>query len=256
MRIERSNLGKKRDQKRGNIGMSGNRKAKLATAACLLLAGSLLAASASAAGSASSAGANESFDYAMDAVHRLQETGIIAGMANGDLNLEGTLTRAQFAVILSKALNLDTTIANSDFTDVKDNAWYTGSIEALNNLIRKNGYTLGYPDGRFNPGGQISEAELIVLFDKALGVTVASASAQDKWYAPYIRAAVDNGILPENEQSQITADPANRAFTFYVSDYAFQHYKLDNGKTIYGAYHPEANVNSSAYSKDAAGTAK
>lgn len=73
------------------------------------------------------------------------------------------ITRAEFAVLLYQALNLDSEAGESPFADqIPD--W---ASEAVNSL-HKSGIVGGYPDGTFKPNNNISRAEIVSMLVRAL----------------------------------------------------------------------------------------
>lgn len=73
------------------------------------------------------------------------------------------ITRAEFAVLLYQALNLDSVTESAQFSDVIP-SW---AAEAVNSL-RKEGIIGGYPDGTFRPSNNISRAEIVSMLVRAL----------------------------------------------------------------------------------------
>lgn len=96
-----------------------------------------------------------------NAVFELSSLGIFTGDENGNLNLDDTMTRAEFAklaVIMSGiGENAGSSAAAPDFTDVSDKHWAAGyiSICASLGLMRGNG------DGTFSPGSSIKLEECV-----------------------------------------------------------------------------------------------
>lgn len=73
------------------------------------------------------------------------------------------ITRAEFAVLLYQALNLDSINEDAPFSD-QIPSW---AAEAVNSL-RKEGIIGGYPDGTFRPANNISRAEIVSMLVRAL----------------------------------------------------------------------------------------
>jgi hypothetical protein len=82
----------------------------------------------------------------------------------------GTLSRLDVALLLFKALGLKAkegvTVENAGFTDAASiPAEYLGIVAAL----KEAGVFRGFPDGTFQPNGQLTTAQLAVLVDRILG---------------------------------------------------------------------------------------
>ena len=112
------------------------------------------------------------------------------------------------AMILSSFVSFaeETTTAatqNLQFSDVEKNSVVGIAVESLvaNNIIN------GYPDGTFKPNGNITRAEFAAVIARFKGI--ANNLAEDavtgfsdldsddsyKWARPYVKAAVDSGII-------------------------------------------------------------
>lgn len=96
------------------------------------------------------------------AIEALAERGIITGMGGGLFCPDETMTRAQFAAIVIKALGLTPELCD-DFSDVADTAWYAGYVGTASRL----GLINGRGGGIFDPGGTITRQEAAVLVARA-----------------------------------------------------------------------------------------
>ena len=103
--------------------------------------------------------------WARQQIEVLAGQGIITGKGNDLFDPDGQITRAEFAVLLARLLDLK---ADADFpqafSDVSDQAWYKESVMALYQA----GIAAGSPAKGFNPGGKISREETAVLTAKVL----------------------------------------------------------------------------------------
>lgn len=108
--------------------------------------------------------------YAKDAIQQLMEAGIINGTGDGKFDPTGKIKREDFAIILSKALGLDTSAGPSapTFSDVPQNHYAYAFIEAVAAAKLVNG--IGY--GQFGTGQNLSRQDMAVLFVRALGMDV------------------------------------------------------------------------------------
>ena len=96
------------------------------------------------------------------AIEALASRGIIDGMGNGLFAPEETMTRAQFAAIVVRALGL-TPKADSVFTDVTSDKWYAAYVGTASSY----GIINGIGSGRFNPEGTITRQEAAVMVARA-----------------------------------------------------------------------------------------
>lgn len=103
-------------------------------------------------------------DTPEEAAKKLVEAGLIKARE------DGKLTRLEVALLLFQALGLKEktgiTSATLGFTDAGDiPAWHWGKIAAL----KEAGVFKGFPDGTFQPNGELTMAQLAVLIDRVLG---------------------------------------------------------------------------------------
>ena len=92
----------------------------------------------------------------------LAARGIIDGKSDGSFDPEGSMTRAEFAAIVVRALGLTPEGKNS-FSDVAAEAWYAPYVGTAYSC----GIITGVGDGRFNPSGTITRQEAAVMVSRA-----------------------------------------------------------------------------------------
>ncbi len=128
---------------------------------------------------------------------------IIAGFPDGTFGPEKGLTRAQAAVIISKAANLETGSPNDiSFNDVKPEHWAAGYIAAA----VKSGYLQGMGNGSYRPDQPLSRAQAISLImrlsrqeDSQAALPALNDMNVSHWAARSMAMAIDAGmIVPQN----------------------------------------------------------
>lgn len=97
-------------------------------------------------------------------VEALAQRSYIGGFPDGTFRPNTFITRAQFAAIAAKALNLPAAGSSRIFVDVPGNFWAAGAIAAVSNA----GLVGGFPDGTFRPDDRITRAQALVILTKAL----------------------------------------------------------------------------------------
>ena len=107
--------------------------------------------------------------WANDAINSLVNTGIFNGYPNGNFGPEDSMTREQFAAILFKAFELQTTnVSGSTFKDVEPSRWSYSYIEAAKP------YLTGYfpPSGKpsFDPNGIATREDVAVALVSVLNL--------------------------------------------------------------------------------------
>ncbi|MFC4402897.1 S-layer homology domain-containing protein [Gracilibacillus xinjiangensis] len=112
-------------------------------------------------------------------VNALANEGIIKGFTDGTFDPSGTLTRAEFAVMVVKAYDIEITNANHSFNDVPQGVWYTDYVETLfaNELIK------GVSVDRFAPDLNIKRADFARLLANA-----------DYEYGTLLNSLLDSGV--------------------------------------------------------------
>ena len=96
------------------------------------------------------------------AIEELASRGIINGMSKDTFAPNKTMTRAEFAAIVTRALGLAAKDTKA-FTDVPSSKWYAGYIGAANS----NGIVNGVGGGKFNPDGTITRQEAAAMVARA-----------------------------------------------------------------------------------------
>jgi hypothetical protein len=96
------------------------------------------------------------------AINALAAREIINGMGDDSFAPDATMTRAQYATIIVKALGL-TPKANGKFTDVAADKWYAPYIGTANAY----GIVNGVSDTEFNPEGTITRQEAALMTVRA-----------------------------------------------------------------------------------------
>ena len=103
-----------------------------------------------------------------EAIEALAERGIITGKSDTSFDPDATMTRAEFATIVTRGLGLDlknmeSGIRNSDFLDVLSSAWYYDAVEVAYYYEIIN----GVGNNMFDPGGTITRQESAVMVARA-----------------------------------------------------------------------------------------
>lgn len=99
------------------------------------------------------------FDWAKEYIDTLISTDAIAGYEDGTFRPANNITRAEFAKILSVALDAHDENATCDYTDISSDNWgvsYIGSLAKLD-VIK------GKPDGSFGANDHITRQDVAVL---------------------------------------------------------------------------------------------
>ncbi|MMZ60782.1 Endo-1,4-beta-xylanase A precursor [compost metagenome] len=92
---------------------------------------------------------------------------IVSGVSNNTFEPDRSITRAEFAAVVVRALGLKPGEGSNSFSDVSDSDWYADVVKTASS------YSLigGYEDGTFRPQERITRQEAMALIARAMKVT-------------------------------------------------------------------------------------
>ncbi|MBE9006870.1 DUF1565 domain-containing protein [Fortiea sp. LEGE XX443] len=111
--------------------------------------------------------------WAKSYIEALASQNIIAGFPDGTFKPNEPVTRAQFATIVTKALNPSAKRSAINFKDVPSNFWAFAAIKSA----YQSQFVSGYPDGTFKPQQQIPRVQALVALANGLGLTANNQNA-------------------------------------------------------------------------------
>ncbi|WP_246096557.1 S-layer homology domain-containing protein [Paenibacillus sinopodophylli] len=187
-------------------------------------------------------------DAVQAAIKELMEKSIMVGGPNGELNLEGKLTRVQVAAIIARSLNLETPeIPTSKFSDVSSDNWGLKYIYAL----EKVGIMIG-SNGAFRPNAILKKEELAAILvritqtnitGKGTDLPISDSNEISDWAKAYVHAAIDAKLLTVTDgkfapQNQVERKDVAVLTAGFIKEEKFEQYKesintlLEEGKKI------------------------
>ncbi|ULO08631.1 S-layer homology domain-containing protein [Paenibacillus sp. 19GGS1-52] len=122
--------------------------------------------------------------------------GAIEGIGADKFAPKSNVTRAEFAKMLVRALNLENTTATESFSDVSSTAWYAPYVA----VAAEKGIITGRSASQFDPNATITRAEMATMISRAVksvkGLTEATpASALNSFSdASKIAASLKDGV--------------------------------------------------------------
>ena len=126
-------------------------------------------------------------DYA-GAVELLSALEILKGDDNGNFNPDNTITRAEFAAVVCRALGWEASANGAKgatmFTDVAADHWASGYI----NLASQQGIVNGKGNGIFDPEGNVTFTEAVKMLVVAIGFEPMAAQ-KGGWPTGYLTVA-------------------------------------------------------------------
>lgn len=120
----------------------------------------------------------------------------VAEVKNAAIDFSVYASRAEVAVQIAKALNLDTSSKETGFVDVKPTYEHAGAIAA----VAKLGIFQGDANGKFNPASPMTRAQIAKVLVLAFGIEnygegiKFSDVPENHWAAEYISILASNGI--------------------------------------------------------------
>ncbi len=142
--------------------------------------------------------------WAKASIERAVKLGIVNGYQDGNFRPENVVTRGEFAVMLSRALQLEGEGDPLSFNDTEGIPSWAKSHVARAVAA---GLIGGFEDGTFRSGGKLSRAQLAVMIaraadlklDEADAATFADAEQIPAWAQKEVAAAVKAGLIEGKE---------------------------------------------------------
>jgi hypothetical protein len=152
--------------------------------------------------------------WAEASIKQAVKNGIVNGYVDGTFKPGNTVTRAEFSVMLMKAIKRQEAGAELTFTDKADiGSWaQAGVAQAV-----QAGIINGYEDGTFRPNANMTRAEMATMIAKALRLTIEPVTttgfADDEripsWAKGAVAALKNLGIIGGKDAN--TFDPSGKA---------------------------------------------
>ena len=99
-------------------------------------------------------------------IEALAQRNIVSGFPNATFRPNNSMTRAEFAAIISKAFPKPLQRQYVPFTDIRANHWAASVIQKA----YETGFISGFPDQRFRPEDRISRVQVLVSLVNGLGI--------------------------------------------------------------------------------------
>mgnify|MGYP001165980426 CR=1 FL=1 len=149
--------------------------------------------------------------WAEAAIQKAVQLGITQGFEDGSFRPNSTVSRAEIAAFLSRALKLDAAASGSAGLSDADKlpAWAKPHILSVAGA----GLMTGYADSTFGAGDTITRAEIAVIVARALkltplanpALTFADASQIPAWARGAIAAVVESGLMEGKDNNRFDA---------------------------------------------------
>ena len=141
--------------------------------------------------------------WAEEEIKELAKEGTIKGRSETEYEPEGTVTRAEFAAMITRALGMNAQGYRGGYNDVKPGEWYAEEIQAIVDA----GIMSGDADGTFRPNEAISREEMAKVIVNAYKlktgnnaletaeVHFSDAETISGWAREYVRQAAGLGLM-------------------------------------------------------------
>ena len=172
---------------------------------------------------------NKTFDdisipWAQEYIEVLASRHVVKGIDENNFAPNNNITRAQFATLLVRALDLDLAGEAVDFRDLAKGAWYEESVL----IAASHGIVKGF-NNEFDPNGQISREAMATMIVRGLKLTdketeylpteVKFTDEISKWASDYVSIAYKEGIVTGFSEvefgSRLNATRAQAAVMIY-----------------------------------------
>lgn len=142
-----------------------------------------------------------------DAINSMVALGLLAGYPDGTFGPDKTITRAEFAAVMTRAIGMENMVGGASsasiFTDM-DGHWATGYVK----IAYDKGIILGMGDGTFAPDSPVTYEQAVKMIVCALGREQA-AIGKGGWPNGYLADANDINLTTGAIQGS-TNTPASR----------------------------------------------
>jgi hypothetical protein len=168
--------------------------------------------------------------WAQQYIDALSNAGVIGGFPDGTFRPNQQVTRAQFAAIVNKALQLGGSSSTSPFWDVPNSHWAAGSVAAAAN----SGLVAGFPDGSFRPEQNVTRAQSLVVLVNGVQPPATNAAnvpnilsryrdsaAIPTWAAHHIARAAESNLVV-NYPDPALLEPNRSATRAEVAAFTYQ----------------------------------
>lgn len=136
--------------------------------------------------------------WAADDIGLLASKLLVQGRGPDAFAPNATLTRAEIAVLLVRALGLNESTAESPFKDV-EGGWYGAAVSTAYQA----GLLTGYQDGTFLPQRKITREELVVMLMRAMRYPAVGPVESSKPYQSYRdEASISRWAAEDIEEAQ------------------------------------------------------
>lgn len=129
--------------------------------------------------------------WAKGSINNMGSRMVVTGTGNNQYAPGKSMTRAEFAAIIVRALGLEPGVGASGFSDVADSAWYSGYVKTAADY----GVIEGYGNGVFGPNDTITREQAMTMLARAMDITGLEAGLTDQEVGKLLEAYSDGSAI-------------------------------------------------------------
>ena len=151
-------------------------------------------------------------EWYAQSVNYLASIGVLSGYEDGTFDPEQTITRAEFAAIVSRFDELEA-VEKSVFSDVSADHWAEGYI----NSAYFKGWITGFEDGTFRPDENMTRAQTVTLVNNVLDRKIRIEDIPSELYGKYRDLSVEHWAFPAMIEASVehTYTRSNEGFEIW-----------------------------------------
>lgn len=139
--------------------------------------------------------------WAEDAINDMGARTVVNGVGNNLYKPDRSITRAEFSVIIVRALGLNTGMGASEFTDVSSADWFYGYAQTAVSY----GLINGYSDGTFKPNDTITREQAMTIIARAMQITGLAPTLTDSEVEALLSTFTDASDISSYAKKSIAA---------------------------------------------------
>ena|GEM_PF-6983824 len=137
--------------------------------------------------------------WAKTAINDMGSRMVATGDENGNFNPDNSITRAEFAAMVVRALGLKKGTEKSEFGDVALTDWFDGYVEAAAYY----GLMTGFDARSFHPNETLTRGQTMEILSRAMKLTGLSASLTDSEINALIAKYTDGASVSDSAKSSV-----------------------------------------------------
>lgn len=145
--------------------------------------------------------ADVSSHWAKDAINDMGSRMVVTGVGNNSYEPDRSITRAEFAAIVVRAMGLQKGTTESSFKDVTLTDWFNGYVDTAT------AYSLitGYDSNSFGPNDTITREQAITILARAMKITGLNIILSDSEVSELLSKYTDGGLVSDYARAGVAA---------------------------------------------------